>query len=115
MSTARIVVTVVAALWVGFSAISVLLRAGWIQKALTDYGVPRAWWPWLGAAKLAGSAGLLVGLFVPLLGLAAAIGLIVYFTGAVATVVHARWYRHIPYPLIYVAPVVAVLALRFAA
>lgn len=114
MSTARTIVTVVAALWVGFSAVSVLLRAGWIQKPLTDYGVPRALWPWLGAAKLAGSAGLVIGLFVPLIGLAAAIGLIVYFTGAVITVVHARWYSHIPYPLIYVAPVIAVLALRFA-
>ena len=114
MSTARAIVTVVAALWVGFSAVSVLLRAGWIQKPLTDYGVPRALWPWLGAAKLAGSAGLVIGLFMPLIGLAAAIGLIVYFTGAVMTVVHARWYSHIPYPLIYVAPVIAVLALRFA-
>lgn len=115
MYTARIVVTVVAALWVAFSAVSVLLRAGWIQKALTDYGVPRSWWPWLGAAKLAGSVGLVVGLFVPVLGLAAAIGLIVYFTGAIVTVIHARWYSHIPYPLVYVAPVIAVLALRFVA
>ncbi len=114
MSTVRIVVTIAAALWVGFSAVSVLLRAGWIQKALTDYGVPRSWWPWLGAAKLAGSAGLVIGLFVPLLGLAAAIGLIVYFSGAVVTVLRARWYRHLPYPLLYVAPVIAVLALRFA-
>lgn len=113
MSTARIVVTIVAALWVGFSAVSVLVRAGWIQKPLTDYGVPRSWWPWLGAAKLAGSAGLLVGLFVPVLGVAAAIGLIVYFTGAVITVVRAHWYTHIPYPLIYVAPVIAVLVLRY--
>ena len=114
MSTVRIVVTIVAALWVAFSAVSVLLRAGWIKKALTDYGVPPSWWPWLGVAKLAGSAGLVIGLLVPVLGLVSAVALIVYFTGAVVTVVRARWYSHIPYPLIYVAPVIAVLVLRFA-
>ena len=115
MSIARTVVTVVAALWVGFSAVSVLLRAGWIRKALTDYRVPRSLWTWLGVAKLAGSAGLVIGLFVPWIGVAAAAALIVYFTGAVITVVRAHWYSHIPYPLLYVAPVIAVLALRFAA
>jgi len=114
MYTARIVVTIVAALWVAFSAASVLLGAGWIEKSLTSYGVPRSCWPWLGVTKLAGAAGLVGGLFVPQLGIAAAIGLIVYFTGAVITVLRARWYSHIPYPLIYVAPVIAVLALRFA-
>jgi hypothetical protein len=58
-----------------------------------------------------GAAGLLVGLVVPLIGLAAGIGLVVYFTGAVVTVVRARWYSHIPYPMLYVAPVIASLAL----
>jgi hypothetical protein len=114
MSIARDVVTIAAALWVGFSAVSVLRRVDWIVKPLTDYGVPKSWWPWLGMAKLAGSVGLIVGLFVPLIGIAAAIGLIVYFSGAVTTVVRARWYSHIPYPLVYVAPVIAVLVLRFA-
>lgn len=42
----------------------------------------------------------------------AAIGLILYFTGAVITVARARWYSHLAFPLIYAAPVVASLALR---
>jgi len=33
----------------------------------------------------------------------------------VITVVRARWYSHIPYPLVYVAPVVAALVLGLAA
>lgn len=115
MSTVRMVVTIVAALWVAFSAVSLLLRAGWIEKALTDYGVRRSWWPWLGVAKLAGSVGLVAGLFLPAVGLAATVGLIVYFTGAVVTVLGARSYSHIPFPLLYVAPVIAVLVLRYAA
>lgn len=115
MSTVRIVVTIVAALWVAFSSVSLLLRAGWIEKALTDYRVPRSWWRWLGVAKLAGSVGLVAGLFLPAVGLAATVGLIVYFTGAVVTVLRVRSYSHVPYPLIYVAPVIAVLVLRYAA
>jgi multisubunit Na+/H+ antiporter MnhC subunit len=52
-----------------------------------------------------------VGLFVPVIGVAAGIGLVLYFTGAVATVIRARWYAHIPFPLLYAAPVVAALVL----
>ncbi len=115
MSTAYVVVTILAAAWVGFSAASVFFRAKWVVQPLADYGVPRSWWPWLGTAKAAGAAGLLVGLFVPVIGVMAEIGLVLYFTGAVVTVVRARWYSHIPYPLVYLAPVVASMALRFAA
>jgi hypothetical protein len=115
MSIAHIVVTILAAAMVGYSAAAVFLRASWVVTALTDYGVSRWWWPWLGTAKAAGAVGLLFGLLVPAIGLAAAIGLVVYFTGALVTVVRARWYTHIPYPVVFVAPVIASLALRFAA
>jgi hypothetical protein len=115
MTTTYAVVTVVAAVFVGYSAAAVFTRAGWVVMALTDYRVSRAWWPWLGVAKAAGAAGLLIGLYVPVIGVAAEIGLIVYFAGAVFTVIRARWYSHIPYPLVYVAPVVASAALRLAA
>ena len=112
MSTAYIVVTILAAALVGYSAAAVFVRATWVVQALTAYGVPRSWWRWLGAAKAAGAAGLLVGLVVPVIGLMAEIALVLYFAGAVATVVRARYYAHIPYPLVFVAPVVAALALR---
>ena len=92
MSTGYVVVTVLWAAWVGFSAGSVFFRAKWVVQPLADYGVPRAWWPWLGAAKAAGAAGLLVGLFVPVIGVMAVIGLVLYFIGAVATVVRPRVY-----------------------
>lgn len=114
MSIAYVVVTILAASMVGFSAVSVLSQAKWIARFLADYGVPRAWWPWLGTAKAAGAVGLLVGLFVPVIGVMAGIGLVLYFTGAIITVVHAHWYSHIPYPLMYVIPVIGALVLRFA-
>jgi hypothetical protein len=115
MSTAYVLITILAAVWVGFSAGSIFFHAKWVVQPLSDYGVPRSWWPWLGTAKAAGAVGLLVGLFVPVIGLLAGIGLVLYFTGAVITVIRARSYSHIPFPLIYLAPVVAAMALGSAA
>ncbi|MFF5259842.1 DoxX family protein [Actinomadura viridis] len=115
MSTTYIVVTVLGAAMAAFSAGSVFFRAAWVVQPLAEYGVPRSWWPWLGTAKAAGAAGLLVGLFVPVIGVVAGIGLVLYFTGAVITVIRARSYSHTPFPLMYMAPVVGSLALGFAA
>lgn len=111
MFTAYVVVTVLAALWVAFSAYSIFVRATWVTEPLAEYGVPRSWWPWLGTAKAAGAAGLLAGLFVPVLGTIAAVALILYFAGAVITVLRARSYAHVPFPLLYLAPVAAALTL----
>lgn len=94
MSEGYIVVTVLWAVWLAFSAGSVFLRAKWIVQALADCGVPPSWWPWLGTAKAAGAAGLLVGLFMPVIGVMAMIGLVLYFVGAVATVMRAHFYSH---------------------
>jgi hypothetical protein len=115
MFTAYVVVTLLTAALVAFSAAGVFSHAKWVVEPLTHYGVPRSWWPWLGTAKAAGAAGLLVGLFVPVIGIMAGIGLVLYFIGAVITVVRARWYSNIPPPLIYMTSVAAALALRFAA
>lgn len=115
MSTAHLVVTLVGVALVAFSAGSVFFNAQWVVQSLADYHVPHSWLPWLGTAKAAGAAGLVVGLFVPVIGALAAIGLVLYFTGAVITVIRAHWYSHIPYPLVYVAPVVGSLVLGLAA
>jgi hypothetical protein len=77
-------------------------------------GSTPSWWPWLGTAKAAGAAGLLAGLLVPAIGVLAGICLVLYFTGAVITVIRARWYSHIPYPLMCMAPVAGALVLGFA-
>jgi hypothetical protein len=114
MSTAYVVVTVLTALWVGFSAGSVFFHAKWVVQPLTDYGVPRSWWPGLATAKAAGAAGLLVGLWVPAIGVLAGICLVAYFIGAVMTVIRARSYSHIPSPLLYLTPVAASLVLGYA-
>jgi hypothetical protein len=114
MSIAYVIVTVLAAIMVGYSAFAVLSHAKWVVQSLVDYGIPRSWLPWLGTAKAAGAVGMLVGLFVPVIGVMAGIGLVLYFAGAVITVVRAHWYSHIPFPLVYVAPVIGALVLRYA-
>jgi len=115
MSIAHIIVTVIAALWVGFSAYSILTKAAFVVEPLKSYGVPRSWWPWLGAAKAAGALGLLVGLLVPAIGVAAAIGILLYFTGAVVTVLRARSYATVVYPVMYLVPAAAALVLSVLA
>jgi DoxX-like family len=114
MTTAYTVVTILAAAMVAFSAVSIIRQAKWVVEPLADYGVPRSWWPWLGAAKATGAVGLLLGLSVPVIGAIAAVCLLAYFTGAVVTVARAHSYAHIPFPLMYAAPVLAVLVLGFA-
>ncbi|MEV5826780.1 DoxX family protein [Spirillospora sp. NPDC052242] len=109
MSATLIAVTVATAAWVGFSGISLLRRADFVVQPLIAYGVPRTWWTWLGAAKLAGAVGLLAGLAVPAVGIAAAIGLTAYFLGAIVTVLRARSFKTLPFPVLYLAPVVATL------
>ncbi|MFG3053576.1 DoxX family protein [Kitasatospora sp. NPDC048239] len=115
MSVAYVVLAVVSAVWVGFSGVSLARRAEFVTQPLVEYGVPRSWWTPLALAKLAGAAGLLVGLAVPAIGVAAAVGLILYFLGAVITNVRARSYKTTPFPLLYLAPVAVTLALGLTA
>lgn len=89
MLTAYVVVTVVAAAMVGFSAVSVFMHAKWVVEPLAEYGAPRSWWPWLGTAKATGAVGLLIGLAAPVVGVLAGVGLVAYFTGALVTVARA--------------------------
>lgn len=107
MNTLTTLIVILVAAWVGFSAYAVLTGKSWVVDNLADYGVPRRWWPWLGITKLLGTAGLVAGIWVPALGVAAAVALSLYFAGAVVTVLRARAYGHVLYPLLYLTPVVA--------
>ncbi len=111
MHTAHLIVTIAAAAWIGFSAVSMFARAKWVVEPITEYGVPRSWWNLLGTAKAAGAVGLVAGLFWTPIGIAAAIGLVLYFTGALITVARARSYAHLAFPLLYLVPVVVSVAL----
>ncbi|MCP9621218.1 DoxX family protein [Nocardia otitidiscaviarum] len=115
MNTGYVVGAVATALWVGFSAFSLLRRVSWVVDPLVRYGVPQSWWTPLGLAKAAGSIGLVVGLFVPVIGVLAAVGLILYFLGAVVTVLRAGSYGTVVFPVLYLVPVAITLGLGIAA
>ncbi len=112
--TAYIVITVLAAAMNSYAAFVDFKRADWVVDNMTKYGVPCSWLFPLGALKAAGALGLLVGIGVPPLGIAASAGLVAYFVGAIVTVTRAHWYSHIGYPMLFLLPAVASLALRLA-
>lgn len=103
------IVVLIAAATSGFSAVASFLRPAWITESLNLYGVPESWWNWLGAAKAAGAVGLVVGLAIPPIGVAAAIGLVLYYCGAVIAVVRAKVFAHVVFPIVYLVPVAIAL------
>jgi hypothetical protein len=111
MFVGYVVVTVLAAVMTGFSGAATALRAPFVTEALRQDGVPESWLPWLAAAKLAGAAGLLVGFAVPAIGGLAAAGLVLYFVGALVTVVRARVYQHLASPMVFLVPAAGSLVL----
>lgn len=113
MFTAYVIVTVLTAAITAYAAYGDFRQTGWVVDCMTRLGVPRPWLAPLGAAKAAGALGLLVGIVVPFIGVAAAVGLILYFAGAVVTVVRARWWAHY-YPLVFLLLAAASLTLRLA-
>ncbi|WP_406230597.1 DoxX family protein [Nocardia sp. NBC_01009] len=99
MHIAYIVVTVLAAVAAAVAAAIDVVRPQWLLDNMQNYGIPGQVLGLLGVIKAIGALGLLVGLAIPPIGLAAAIGLVLYFLGAVVTIVRARWYSDIAYPL----------------
>ncbi len=114
MFTAYVVVAVLAAAAYTYAAIADFTRAGWILNNMTKYGVPHSWLFSLGALKAAGALGLLVGIAVPLIGVAASVGLVLYFVGAIVTTMRAHMYAHLPYPVAFLLPAIGSLGLRLA-
>ncbi|MFI5714250.1 DoxX family protein [Nocardia sp. NPDC051750] len=114
MNVAYYIAGTLTAVWVGFSGYSLFSKQQFVVEPLERYGVPRSWWNWLALAKSAGALGLIAGFAIPPLGVAAAIGLILYFLGATATALRARSYNTAVFPLLYLIPVAATLVLQLA-
>jgi hypothetical protein len=117
MSTPYIVVTLVAIAANAFSGIAAILHFKPILPGMVKAGVPESWLTFpIGTLKTAGAVGLLLGLVgVPLIGTAAAIGLILFFVCALYT--HVRVSDYSPQfglALGYLALAVAALALGLA-
>lgn len=94
MLTAYVAVATVAIVANLFSGAAAIARLKSIGPAMARVGVPESWLTFpIGTLKVAGAAGLLLGLLgVPLIGTAAAIGLVLYFVCALYTHVLAHDY-----------------------
>src|ERR1700757_2654474 len=112
MGTAFVVITLTTAVATAGVAVADLIPARFVLANSAEVGVPRSWLPPLAAAKLAGAAGLVVGLLgLPALGVAAAAGLVLFFVGAVVTHIRARVRYNIAFPGAFLCLSAATLAL----
>jgi hypothetical protein len=115
MFTAFIIVTVLTAAANTCATIVDFRRPQWVPNNMSKWGGSHSWLVKLGALKAAGALGLLAGIGVPLIGVAAAVGLVLFFVGAIAVVMRAGWYSHLPWPARYLFLAIGSLALRLAA
>jgi hypothetical protein len=114
MSTVYIIVTILTAAANTYAAAVDFRRPQWVLDNMTKWGGSHSWLFTLGVLKAAGALGLLLGIGVPLIGVGAAIGLVLFFVGAIAVVMRARWYSHLPWPATYLLLAIISLVLRLA-
>ncbi|MGA8673735.1 MAG: DoxX family protein [Candidatus Acidiferrales bacterium] len=94
MLTAYVVVTIIAAIANSYAPANDFIRPKWLLANMTKLGVHESWLTKLGLLKAAGAVGVLAGIRVPLIGIAAAVGLVLFFVGAIIT--HLRSRNHSP-------------------
>lgn len=113
MFIAYVIVSIVLALMLAGSAWAKLTRNDRVVAGITGLGVSLRWFPSLAACELAGAVGLLVGIAFASLGIAAAIGVILYFVGALIAHLRVGDKAIVP-PLMFLIIAVAALWLRIA-
>ena len=113
MFTAYIIVTLIAAAANAFSATLDFIRYNPVLINMAKASVPDSWITMLGLLKAAGALGLLAGIAVPLIGTAAAVGLVLFFVGAIITHLRAGDYSF-GLAVVFLLLAIAALVLRLA-
>ncbi|SED02555.1 DoxX family protein [Streptomyces sp. TLI_105] len=113
MFIAYVVVAGLLALASAGSAFMTFTKNPQVVGSMAKVGVAEGALPWLATAKAAGALGLLAGLFVPLLGQAAAVGLVLYFAGAVISHLRVKDFELAPAAVLALIAATA-LVLRIA-
>ncbi len=115
MNTTLFVITLITATITAAIAIADFVPSRFVLANSAQVGVPRSWLPALGAVKLAGAVGIVLGLLGPWqLGIAAAAGLVAFFVGAVVAHLRAHVLYNIAFPGAYLCLSAASLALMVA-
>jgi DoxX-like family len=113
MFVAYIIVTLLAAAINLYAATNDFKRPEWLLANMNKLGVRKSSLSVLGILKAAGALGLLIGFRVPLIGVASAAGLTLFFIGAVITHLRARDYSMgNGVPVVFLAVVIAALVLE---
>ena len=114
MHAAYLIVTVTFALLVTFSGLGKVRRDAHQMKVVHEtVGVPLKYFPLLAACEFAGGVGLVVGILWPISGIAAGIGLGLYFLGAIVSHLRAGDAKGIGSAVFMFVLAAAVLVLRF--
>ncbi|WP_441246899.1 DoxX family protein [Kitasatospora sp. McL0602] len=114
MFVAYVVLAVLLSLVLIASGRGKLVKDEKITTGLTAIGVPLGWLPRLAALELAGALGLLAGTGYRPLGVAAAVGVVLYFAGAVIAHLRAKDLKGVPTPAVLLLLAVAPLVLGAA-
>jgi hypothetical protein len=114
MSIAYVVAAILLSAVLLGSARAKLTRDEKVTAGLTKAQVPISWFNPLAVTEIAGALGLLIGIGWRPLGIAAAIGVVLYFVGAVLAHVRAKDYAGAPVPGIILLVAVATLVFALA-
>jgi hypothetical protein len=110
---ALVITTALLALLAVNSAVMKLRKNEQVVAVIGDtVGVPARYFPVLTALEIAGAAGIVAGLWVEPLGIAAAAGLTAYFIGAVGGHLRVGDTKGLAMPLVPLVLSIAVLVLR---
>jgi DoxX-like family len=114
MFVATTIVSVLLAATLAYAAVRKLSHRPEVVQSYARVGVPEEKLDYLAVVLLAGAAGLIVGLFLAPIGIAAAIGVICYFVLALAAHIRADDIANLPTPAVIEVVAVAALVLRLA-
>lgn len=112
MFIGTVIVSALLAALLVFSAGLKLSHKEEVVQMYAKVAVPEDKLNYLAIVLLAGAVGVIAGLFWAPIGVAAAIGVILYFTGAVVAHLRVRDAKSLPAPLTYLGFGVAALVLR---
>jgi hypothetical protein len=111
---AYVVTAVLMSLLLLFSARGKLTRDPSIVTSMTTLEVPLGMLPFLAVCEIAGALGLIAGIWLAPLGVAAAVGVVLYFVGAVGAHLRKADYKGAPPAGVILLVSAGVLALGIA-
>ena len=113
MGIAYLVITILLAGIVTFSGIGKIRHDPHIVQVIHEVvGVPMKYFPLLAACEFSGALGVVLGIWWPVLGVAAGIGLVLYFVGAAVSHLRVGDIKGIGPAAFILAVAAAALALR---